>query len=258
VDPFSPILINLLIVVVGLALGSFTTAMVHRIPLNKKITGKERSACPQCNHTLAPVDLIPVLSWLSTGGKCRYCKKDIGMSYPMIELAVVLACLIVYWVKGWNVETAFIIAAVPFLMALLVIDLRHMILPDGLLIILALIGVGRLIYKAVFLHSAPDMDMFVEYIFSILTFGGISFAIGFVMEKIMKRDALGMGDVKFFAMAGVWLGLSQLGAFCVISGFLGVLFVAIFRNVYKGKEFPFGPALIASLFALILVDGSLF
>lgn len=252
-----PLLINIIIVVVGLALGSFATALAHRVPLRKPF-GASRSACPHCNHTLAAADLIPVASWVIAGGKCRYCRKGISMGYPMMELGVLFACLITYWVKGWTPDTAFIIAAIPFLAALLVIDLRHMILPDGLLIIVALIGVVRMIFKAVVFQDSPDMQMLINFCIEIAFFGGISWLIGFAMEKILKRPALGMGDVKFFAVAGVWLGLSKLGWYCGISGFLGVLFAAAFRGYGKGGEFPFGPALIAALFLLVLTDGSLF
>src|SRR5688572_5126705 len=124
-----PILVNLILVVTGLSLGSFATALAHRVPLKKSIGVKDinaRSACPHCDHALGPADLIPVISWVFSGGKCRYCAKPISLGYPMMELGVLFACLIPYWVKGWTPDTFFIISAVPFLAALLVIDLRHM------------------------------------------------------------------------------------------------------------------------------------
>lgn len=252
-----PLIANLIIIVAGLSLGSFATALAHRVPVRKRF-GASRSACPHCNHTLGIADLVPVVSWVMSAGKCRYCRKEIGMGYPLMELGVLMACLVTYWVKGWTPETAFIIASIPFLAALLVIDLKHMILPDGLLIIVALIGVVRMIYKAVFLQASPDLQMFIDFCTEVLIFAAISWLIGFIMEKIMKKESLGMGDVKFFAMAGVWLGLSKLGWFCGLSGFFGVLFAVVFRNFTKNGQFPFGPALIAALFLLVLTDGSLF
>src|SRR5262245_31498237 len=135
-----PFLINIILVVIGLSFGSFATALAHRVPIRKKMGGSARSACPHCNHDLAVTDLIPVLSWVMAGGKCRYCKKSVSISYPLTELGVLLACLSVYWVRGMSVDTALIIASVPFLAALLVIDLRHMIFPYGLMMIIGLIG----------------------------------------------------------------------------------------------------------------------
>ncbi len=260
----SPFLINLILIVTGLTLGSFATALVHRVPIRKSIGLKDlgaRSACPHCNHVLRAMDLVPVLSWVSTGGMCRYCRKPINISYPLMELGVLLACLVPYWVKGFTPDTFFIITAVPFLAALLVIDLRHMILPNNLLLALAALGLGRTLYHAM-LGDAPTTTEVIEFVTSIAIFAGFSWILGFVMEKILKKQALGMGDVKFFALSGLWLGLAQLGWYCTLSGFLGVLFAAIFRgNTYKNANsgaFPFGPALIAALYILLLTDGSLF
>ena len=253
-----PLIVNLFLVVIGLALGSFATALAHRIPARKPMGGLARSACPHCHHVLKVIDLIPVGSWAMTGGKCRYCWKEIGISYPLMELGVLLTCLTAYWVKGWSADTAFIIAAVPFLAALLVIDLRHMILPDRLLIIVGLIGVVRMMFRAIVMNDSPTIQMLIGFTTDVIFFALISWLIGFVMEKILKKEALGMGDVKFFAVAGIWLGLSQLGWFCALSGLFGVLSAFIFQNLKKGGRFPFGPSLIAALFLLVLTDGSLF
>ncbi len=252
-----PLLINFSLVIIGLALGSFATALAHRVPLKKSVGGVSRSACPHCNHVLGFADLVPVFSWLVSAGKCRYCAREIGMTYPLIELGVMLTCFLTYWAQGWSHDTVFIIAAIPFLAALLVIDLRYMILPNMLLVVLGAIGLMRMLFKAVILKDAPDFHMITEYFIDVAFFAGISWSIGFFMEKILKKPALGMGDVKFFAMAGLWLGLSQLGWFCGLSGFLGVLFASIFRNYTKDSHFPFGPSLITALFLLLLTDGSL-
>lgn len=252
-----PLIVNLSLAVIGLALGSFATALAHRVPLKKPVTGAARSACPHCGHVLGIADLVPVFSWLLSAGKCRYCARGIGLSYPLIELGVLLACFVTYWAKGWSHDTLFIIAALPFFAALFVVDLRSMILPNALLAVLAGIGLARLVFKALFFRDVPDFEMIAGYLFDVFIFAAFSWLLGFVMEKILKKPALGMGDVKFFAVAGLWLGLSQLGWFCALSGFLGVLFAVIFRNFRQGGEFPFGPALIASLFILLLTDGSL-
>ena len=76
------------------------------------------------------------------------------------------------------------------------------------------------------------------------------------MTKILKKDALGFGDVKFFAAAGIWLGIFQLPAFMMLSGALGILFAIAWKIVKKEDVFPFGPALILGFFALLFFDGS--
>lgn len=258
---FPPTLINIILVVTGLSLGSFATALAHRVQAGQSVGIAKpltRSACPQCNHVLGVVDLIPLLSWLSTSGRCRYCRQSIGMAYPMTELGVLLACFIVYWVKGWSPDTAFIIAALPFLAALLVIDLKHMILPNALVGTLAGIGLLRILFYGFFYGAAPNPGVMYEYGVNMFFLAGVSWLMGFVTEKLLKKEALGMGDVKFFAMAGLWLEISKAGWYFALSGFLGILFSVIFRNFIKSGQFPFGPALILAFFILILTEVSLF
>ena len=70
---------------IGATIGSFCTLAVYRIPLRKDIT-HERSFCPNCNHRLEFIDLIPILSYVFLGGKCRYCGKKIRIRYLLLEL----------------------------------------------------------------------------------------------------------------------------------------------------------------------------
>lgn len=70
---------------IGITFGSFFTLAVYRIPLGKDIT-HERSFCPNCNHKLGFLDLIPIFSYIFLGGKCRYCKQKIRPRYLLLEL----------------------------------------------------------------------------------------------------------------------------------------------------------------------------
>ena len=71
--------------IIGTLIGSFCTLAVYRIPIGKDIT-HERSFCPNCNHRLEFWDLIPIVSYLALGGKCRYCKEKIRIRYLLFEL----------------------------------------------------------------------------------------------------------------------------------------------------------------------------
>src|SRR5690606_19684146 len=102
------------LVILGLCLGSFVNALVFRLHMQMKASEKHRgkkvqkaklsivsgrSMCVHCHHELAWYDLIPVLSWLTLGGKCRYCHKPIAWQYPLVELATaaLFALSYVYW-----------------------------------------------------------------------------------------------------------------------------------------------------------------
>lgn len=80
----------------GTVFGSFFTLAVYRIPLGLDIT-HERSFCPSCNHRLEFIDLIPILSYLSLGGKCRYCGKHVRIRYLLLEVISGLVFLIAYF-----------------------------------------------------------------------------------------------------------------------------------------------------------------
>ena len=78
-------IIFVLIFIIGIFFGSFSTLALYRIPLKMNIT-HERSFCPNCNHKLGALDLVPLLSYVFLGGKCRYCKEKISPRYFCIEL----------------------------------------------------------------------------------------------------------------------------------------------------------------------------
>lgn len=256
-----------LVILLGLALGSFATALIHRIPLgvswmtSKAANNREgnmRSACPKCHHTLGILDLIPVFSWLCLKGSCRHCKSKIPIIYPLSELTVLCACLGIFAVHGLNIPALIMIFTMPFLIALLVIDLKYMILPNQLVAICAAFGAALLFYKAL---NTPEIEpLFAYYGSSAAIFALFSWVLGKIMTKILRQDALGFGDVKFFAVAGLWLGLANLPVFCILSGFFGAGISIMQRKVApeEGGAFPFGPALIISFYLLLLIPEGYF
>ena len=93
-------------------------------------------------------------------------------------------------------------------------------------------------------------------VLSALLFGGFALLMGVSVSFVLKKDALGMGDVKFFAVAGLWLGGAMLPAFCILSGVMGIILGGVWQRVTGSQLFPFGPALILSMYILWLIDGS--
>lgn len=244
-----------IVVFIGLVLGSFSTALIYRVP-QKIPWGAERSSCPKCKANLGVLDLIPVLSWCLSAGKCRHCSEKISVRYPLTELVSGALCMLVYLVYGFNIAALFLMASVPFLVALCVIDLKHMILPNQLVFILMGIGGVRLLYLFSLDSSIQDMELLNVYIIGAFSYAFLSWFLGFVLTKILKRNSLGFGDVKFFMVAGLWLGLYALPYFMILSGTLAIAFALAWRVVFKQDVFPFGPALIVSFYSLLLFQGS--
>ncbi len=241
----------IIVVFLGMILGSFSSALIHRVPRNLSWKTK-RSSCPSCSSVLGVVDLIPIVSWCMFRGKCRHCSNKISSIYPILEIVGAILCLGVYLAFGLNVESLIVMASVPILIALFMIDLEHMILPNQLVFILFIIGVLRLMYLCIYEASLQIGDLLSNYILGAVIFAFISWFLGFVLTKILKRDSLGFGDVKFFLVAGLWLGIFLLPYFMIISGVVAILFALTWRAVKGQSIFPFGPSLIVAFYSLLL------
>ena len=246
------------VAVIGLCLGSFASALIYRVPIGMPWAFvRSRSACPECGHLLGVRDLVPVFSWVFQSGKCRHCSKKISGLYPAIELVSAFLALYVFiFFAGSIVEKYIIIAALPFLMALMLIDIRHKILPDQLVAIMAGLGVVYSVNGFLSAESYEKQAFLFSHIGGFFVYGLFSWFLGALMCKILKKEALGMGDIKFFAVAGLWLGIPNLGGFCILSGTLGVVLGLCWRHLTKDEVFPFGPALILAFFIILLLGGS--
>ncbi|MGH2772186.1 MAG: prepilin peptidase, partial [Actinomycetota bacterium] len=105
------IIISSLVLILGLAVGSFANVVIYRVPAGESIV-KPRSKCPHCGHTLAWQENIPVLSYLLLRGRCSRCKEKISVRYPVIELLTGLAFVVVWLRIGLEPELpAFLIMA---------------------------------------------------------------------------------------------------------------------------------------------------
>ena len=248
--------------VVGLAFGSFASALIYRIPRDipwifqssKDKSHKEacRSSCPHCGYVLRARDLIPLFSWVFLRGKCRQCSAAISPMYPLAELCTLGGFVAAYLGFGLDWPYLALYLLVPVLVALLFIDIEHFILPDELVLAAGLLGGVHLglLWVYSFLEANEILPV---YIAGAALFALFAWLLGAIVSKILKKEALGFGDVKFFAVAGLWLGVLNLSYFAILSGFLGVLFGLIWQKCGKGAVFPFGPALIVALFVLLFI-----
>ncbi len=251
-----------LTVFLGLCLGSFATALAWRVPRGISIVAKKRSACPTCNHDLGVRDLVPLFSWLLQKGRCRYCQAVIGLRYPLIELATLALCLAFYKVYGFTAIGLCLFMLAAILVAIIDIDLHHKIIPDGLNLSIFLLGLLALLIAGCVSFNPPAflLEKGGEGLGAVLVYGGGAFLLRQVFLWVMQREALGLGDVKFFAASGIWLGFSanNLAWFLILSGGFGVVLALVWRKMTGQREFPFGPALILAFIAVLLGHGIYF
>lgn len=224
-------------IVAGPFIGSFLGVLITRLPAAEPVIFS-RSRCPHCDHPLGPRDLVPLVSWLASGGRCRYCSRSLGVFYPAIELA---AALVAAWaalvVSGWPLWATCALGWT--LLALAVIDQRHLVLPDELTLPLLVAG----LVVAYLLNADAAID---HAIGAVAGFTAL-FMLAVVYKRVRKREGLGLGDAKLLAAAGAWVswtGLASVVLGAAVTALIVVLVRSILgRKVAADEHIPFGPYL---------------
>lgn len=236
-----------------LCLGSFLNVLIYRLPIEESLT-KTNSHCPKCNHKLKWYENIPLLSYIIQGGKCRGCKQKISIQYPLVESLALVMFVISYIRFGLSIEMILFALLLLVFIVIFAIDIKHYIIPNSLNITVLVLGALVLFFP----HSSINGQMSINFIDRLIGFG-VSFAIFlifFVLEKLLKKELIGGGDIKFFFGIGLFMGWQLLLLGLFISALIGVV-VAIFKKIIKSEKFlnkviPFGPYLtIGFAFAYI-------
>ena len=254
----------------GLVIGSFLNVCIYRLPRNCMSLVRPRSRCPKCLAPIAWYDNIPVASWILLGGKCRRCRAPISPRYALVEL---LTGFLFLW-AGWrqlygssapgaerairfSVEAAFVGAMI----VCTFIDLEFRILPDevtlpGVIVAAGASGLFPFLQAPLPLPiREPHLAALAASGLGALVGGGAIYLVGLFGRLVFRKEAMGLGDVKYMAMAGALLGwrgvLLTFVVACLFGSVFGIgRFVAVRRMGYV----PFGPFL--SLGALAMLFGS--
>ena len=221
----------------------------------KPLIGKaseDRSRCLHCQHTLAWYDLIPLASWLSTGGKCRYCKKPIGKFEPVIEIvsAVLFGVFYAYWTT-LNPDGAWLGLAVwavilTMFVILFAYDFKWFLLPDVVMLpLIALSGV----YTGIIIATAETpLAVAASTLSAVAILSGLYLGLWL----FSKGQWVGFGDVKLGLALGLLLMDWQLALLTLLlANLIGTIIVV--PGLATGKlsrqtHIPFGPLLIIGFF----------
>jgi leader peptidase (prepilin peptidase)/N-methyltransferase len=229
----------------GMVTGSFVGVVAHRVPLGRSIVGP-RSECPSCGAQIAAYDNIPVISWLLLRGRCRSCDARIPVRYPVIELAVGIAfaatAIVLY---DDPAELALGLVFVALLAAVALTDLERRVIPNAILLVGAVIGVG--------IVAATDPSSLGERAISAAAASGFLFA-----AAVLYPRGMGMGDVKLAALMGLYLGSAVAPAMLVGIASGAVVGVGLMLRHGAGarkQAVPFGPFLaLGGVFAALAGD----
>lgn len=230
------------IFLLGVTIGSFLNVVVYRLP--KKISiAKGRSYCPACGTRIRNYDLIPILSYLILGGRCRTCKTRISLRYPLVELSAGLMALLVFQINGLNFESLLLFALGSVLLAASLIDYDTMTIPDSLI-------VSLLPLAAAFFLADPETTLLSRLI------GTAAISLPMYLSLYLKEDSFGGADIKLFAVLGFILGWQKILLTMFIAAVLGSVFGIIFLIIKKekigGKQIPFGPYICIAAFLSLL------
>lgn len=275
------VLIYICLLIFGVIFGSFCGASVWRIrareladakdrkqpydkaeyrtlaPLASHTLRNDRSQCLMCGHQLHTIDLIPLLSWISTQGKCRYCHQKIGYFEPLMEIGVAASLVLIYALWPYALATVWeqihlglILLAVVPMAILFAYDLKWFLLPSGVTYIAAAIGLA---VTAVTVVGATDQrGALYSAVGAVLILGGIYF----VLNKVSRGKWVGFGDVELGLALGLLLADWKLGFITLFAAnFIGCLIVLpgmLRGSVKRTTEVQFGPLLIAGAFVALL------
>lgn len=270
-------MVYIVLIIVGLCLGSFVNALVWRLrqqelaaekPKSKKKGGtaqysilRGRSMCPHCHHELAAKDLVPVFSWLALWGKCRYCEAAISWQYPVVELLVAILFIVSYvwwpyqlvdWL-GYSLFGLWAVALVLFV-ALAIYDLRWYLLSNRL--VWPLTGLATA-YAAVRVADHVTVPIVAAFVLG----AGVLFGVFYALFTLSDGRWIGGGDVKLAIALGLFAG-SPLQAllvmfFASVLGLLGALPGMLRGKLGVTSRVPFGPFLLAATVIVVLFGPSL-
>ena len=213
--------------VVGACVGSFVNcAALRRKTGESVLTG--RSHCPHCGHTLGAFELIPLVSWLVQGGKCRQCSAALSIRYPLTELVagISFAAIVVaeaLWGEGLSLHCLHWLILAGILLYVSLTDIDSRIIPDAC--ILAAIAV-RVAYIVIAGPVLGQIDASAVALESLI--GGFAIAIPLtvvvlIADRVLGRDSMGGGDIKLFFVAGLYFGWRACLFLIIIACVIGII-----------------------------------
>jgi len=216
----------------GLIFGSFYNVVGLRVPQKESIVHPP-SHCPKCQRRLTVLDLVPVLSYVFLGGKCRSCGNKISWVYPFIELMTGVLFAFAYWQLGWGIELIVAFFFISLLVIIVVSDLAYMLIPDKVLIFfLPLLAIGRVLSPL-----TPWWDSLVGAV--------VGFGILYIIA-VLSNGGMGGGDIKLFFLIGLVLGTIDTLLTLFLAAVIGMIVgITVLSKNKQGRKtpIPFGPSI---------------
>ena len=235
------------VTLLGLAVGSFLNVVIYRVPRDESLV-RPGSHCPQCGSAIRNRHNIPVLGWLMLRGRCADCGHRISVRYPLVEAgtAVLFAAVTARFGFSWELAAYLYLAAIS--VALAMIDLDVMRLPDK--IVLPSYAVALVLLAPAVIADRSWAGAARGLIAAVLLYA-------FYWFLAVLPGGMGGGDVKLAPLLGLylgWLGWGSVavGAFAgfLLGGVFGALLMAM-KLATRKSRIPFGPYMLAGAFLAV-------
>lgn len=234
----------------GLIVGSFLNALIYRLPLGMNIA-YPRSACPECKKMITWYENIPLLSYIFLKGRCSGCKTKISWQYPMVELITGLFALAI---APSALEAAplfnflFFLGIFAAFLVHFIVDLKHQILPDSINIYLGFL------FFAVSVINTPWTHWLIGAALGL----GFPLLVSWLFYLMKGQVGLGGGDIKLYAVLGLYLGpigvMQNIFMSCFLGAIVGIILMAT-KVIKRENPIPFGPfIIIVSSFQIFTPD----
>jgi len=260
--PFIKAYLLVVSVILGSVMGSFLNCTAIRIVRRESFV-KGRSHCMSCGHTLSPLDLVPIFSFIFLRGKCRYCGAKLNPRYLIAELLGAGTYFVTVLCLGFSLQTLELLILSSIMLCITFADLEDFIIPDGLVL-------AGIICRIPFVLLSGSVGK--TALSSLL--GGVCVAvplllIALLMDKLLKKESMGGGDIKLFFMVGLYLGWQRTLVALLFACISGILFGVIYKakaskaeNNVEDEEvpagaFPFGPSIALGAYLSYLMGNAL-
>ena len=207
----------------GLSLGSFVNVCVYRFPRGISVVSVQ-SFCPHCRKRIRIVELIPVIGFLVSGGRCKSCGASISFLYPIIELLVAGVAVFVFYQNGISIRAFELLIYFLLMLTIALIDWKHFIISNQI-IIFGLIS-GFLIKSL--LGNTALMEGIVSSFLSFITL----LVVMLLGNFFLKKQSMGIGDLKLAAVIGLFLGYQDF----IITLWLAAICGAIYAFIINLKS----------------------
>ena len=232
-------------------MGSFLNCAAWRIVHGESVL-RGRSHCDVCGHVLVPRDLVPVFSYVFSHGRCRYCGAKLSPRHAVGEAVAALVFVSLLLRYDISLRTLEACAVACLLLACAFADLEGYIIPDRFIVV----GVVLFIVTLFFVPD-PGKRALDGLIGGVAVGGGV-LLLALLMEKLLRRDAMGGGDIKLLFLTGLFLGWQKNLLCLLLACVVGILWGLV--RAKRGQQgLPWGPGIAlaawcAALFGQNLID----